>query len=91
MDPATITAAGTFFVAVGTAVGGGAAFFIRRADVRRKENETQLIAHLTKELAHWKAVAAIRLKDATAWREQLIAHDIDPVPAEWSPLPTEEP
>lgn len=91
MDPTVITAAGTFIVAVGGAVGAAVAFFIRRADVQRKENEAQLIAHLTKELAYWKAVAATRLRDATSWREQLIAHDIDPVPAEWSPLPTEEP
>lgn len=91
MDPTFITATSTFIVAVGGAIGAAVAFFIRRADVRRKENEAQLIAHLTKELTYWKAVAAIRLRDATSWREQLIAHDIDPVPAEWSPLPTEEP
>lgn len=91
MDPTFITAAGTFIVAVGGATGGAVAFFIKRADKRREENEARLLAHLTKELAYWKEVAAIRQKDATAWREQLIANDITPTPADWTPLPTEEP
>lgn len=91
MDPTFITAAGTFIVAVGGATGGAVAFFIKRADKRREENEARLLTHLTKELAYWKEVAAIRQRDATAWREQLIANDIDPIPAAWSPLPTEEP
>ena len=91
IDPTLITAAGTFIVAVGGAAGAAVAFFIKRADKRREENEARLLTHLTKELAYWKQVAAIRLRDATAWREQLIANDITPTPADWTPLPTEEP
>ena len=97
MDPTTITAAGTFIVAVGGAVGGAVAFFIRRADVRRKENEAQVIAHLTQELekkdrqiARLKDVAESRERDGMTWWGQLKALGVEPVPANWTQLPKDD-
>lgn len=86
------------------AIGGGVGFLIKRADTRRQANEALVIAHLTKELAKKEAeliqkeltirylrrIYDICHQDATAWREQLIANDINPEPAQWSPLPQQE-
>lgn len=94
MDPATITAAGTFLVAAGGAVGTAVAFFIKRADRRREANEALLIAHLTEELRQRDAelrqerkLRELREKDGLRWWRQLVAAGETPEPAEWTPLP----
>ena len=97
MDPTFITAASGFIVAVGGAIGGAVAFFIRRSDVRRKENRAELIAHLQAELAaerrktaRLEAVVDSREADGMKWWGQIKALGIEPVPATWTPLPKDK-
>lgn len=85
MDAATITA-----VAGGLAVlGAGAKYLIDRMD-RKRERREAAVEELLKALAA-KAERRYALLHATAtkWREQLIANDIDPLPAEWPEDPHE--
>ena len=97
MDPTLITAVSTFIVGVGGAIGAAAAFFIRRSDTRRKENRDQLIAHLQAELAAERRKTA-RLETALEYREadgmkwwgQIKALGVEPVPANWTPLPKDK-
>ena len=93
VDPTFLTALTGLFVASGGAVG----FFIKRADTRRQTNEAALIAHLTKELERERARSAllaesleIRTADGEGWRDQLLEHDIKPIPERWTPLPKED-
>lgn len=100
MDATSITALTGLFVALG----GGVGFLIKRADTRRQANEVLLIAHLTTELAkkeaelvrkeqtikYLRAAYDICHQDGAAWREQLIANDVTPMPERWSPLPPQE-
>jgi hypothetical protein len=100
VDSELITASTAFIgavVALLTAVGGGIAFFINRADKKRETGETMMLAHLKEQLRkselknRWLEHALqIRIADGTAWREQLIHAHIEPLPAEWTELPQEE-
>jgi len=97
VDPATITAAGTFIVTVGGAIGGVVAFFLRRSDVSRKENDTQVIALLTQELekkdrqiVRLNEVVEARERDGMTWWGQLKALGVEPVPANWTQLPKDD-
>lgn len=96
-DPALITAASTFIVGVGGAIGAVVAFFIRRADTRRKENRDQLIAHLQAELAAERKKTArletlldLRESDGMKWWGQIKALGAEPVPENWTPLPKDK-
>jgi hypothetical protein len=86
VEPALITA-----IVGGLAVcGGGAWRLIDRADKKRERREVAVEALLTARIAELvKRVKALarynsRIKAAAGkWREQLIANDIQPDPAEW--------
>ncbi len=86
MDPALITA----IVGGLVACGGGAKVLIDRADKKRERRESAVEALLTARIAELvKRVKSLvrynsRIKAAAGkWREQLIANDIQPDPAEW--------
>ncbi|MNY36707.1 hypothetical protein D3C86_1712120 [compost metagenome] len=86
MDPALITAV----VGGLMAFGGGAWKLIDRADKKRERREVAVEALLTARIAELlKRVRSLgrynsRIKAAAGkWREQLIANDIQPDPAEW--------
>ncbi|MFJ4286635.1 hypothetical protein ACIPY0_13435 [Paenarthrobacter nicotinovorans] len=86
MEPALITA----IVGGLVACGGGAWRLIDRADKKRERREVAVEALLTARIAELvKRVKALarynsRIKAAAGkWREQLIANDIQPDPAEW--------
>ena len=72
-------------------IGAGAAWLFNRADKQREARETGVIAlykeqngTLRQQLAAAEAESTQRLKDGTKWREQLIKHQIEPDPAEWT-------
>lgn len=100
MDSQLITASTGFIgaiVALLGALGGGIAFLIRRADKKRETGETLMVEHFKEQLRkaeaeiRWlKRLAHARLLNGTAWREQLLRHDLDPEPAEWTDVPEEE-
>jgi hypothetical protein len=80
-----------------TVLGGGAGFIIRRADKKRESNEALLIDNLRAQLAEakrearrWKRSWELANNDATAYREQLIQHDIPPLPPHRTPLPEDD-
>ncbi|AYN57429.1 hypothetical protein HOU47_gp23 [Arthrobacter phage Constance] len=86
MDAGVITA----IVAGLSALGAGAWKLIDRADKKRERREVAVEAllkaqneKLEAELAKTKRYCSQIKSAAGKWREQLIAHDIDPVPAEW--------
>lgn len=86
MEPALITA----IVGGLAACGGGAWRLIDRADKKREKREVAVEALLTARITELvKRVKALsrynsRIKAAAGkWREQLIANDIQPDPAEW--------
>ncbi|MDI2033005.1 hypothetical protein [Paenarthrobacter nitroguajacolicus] len=86
MEPALITA----IVGGLVACGGGAWRLIDRADKKRERREVAVEALLTARIAELvKRVKALarynsRIKAAAGkWREQLIANDIQPDPADW--------
>lgn len=86
MDAAMLTAIGTILLGVG----GGAWKLIDRADKKRERREVAvealLNARITELLKKVKSLQRYnsRIKAAAGkWREQLIAHDIKPDPAEW--------
>lgn len=90
MDSQTITAyAGLIAATVGllTAIGAGVSFLIRRADRRRESGDTELVAHLRKELRKLKRELDMKEADATSWRDQLLENGIKPNPAHWTPIP----
>ncbi len=99
MDSQLITASTGFIgaiVALLGALGGGLAFLIRRADKKRETGETLMLNNLKAQIRDAKArirwqdqVIQIQRKDGTAWREQLLRHDIDPEPAEWTEWPAQ--
>lgn len=92
MDAGVITATTGFIgavVALLTAAGGALAFFIRRADKKRESGEALMLEHLKGELRKAHRALAIRTRDGNAWRDQLLRNDLEPEPAEWSPLPDE--
>jgi len=71
-------------------LGGGVAWWFNRADKRRDAREAQVIQTLKDRIEELKAtIAALRRKlnartrAGDRWREQLVAHDIKPDPAEW--------
>jgi hypothetical protein len=93
VDSALITAISALI----TVMGGGAGFIIRRADKRRESNEALLIDNLRaqvakaeKEARRWKRAWALADNDAAAYREQLIQHDIPPLPPHRTPLPEDD-
>lgn len=100
MDAEVITASTGFIgsvVALLGALGGGIAFFIRRADKKREEGESSMLTHYREQLAKterkiaWLEMAlAIKTEDGTAWREQLIENEIKPNPSKWSAIPPME-
>ncbi|GAA1337096.1 hypothetical protein [Arthrobacter roseus] len=67
-----------------TVVGAGLGFLIKRADTKRKDRETALLEHMKARIAALEAETRRLRADATAWREQLIANDINPVPTHWT-------
>jgi hypothetical protein len=97
VDPATITASTALIgavVALLTAVGGGLAFLIRRADKKREVGETRMITHIKTQLRNalaeirWlQEVGDLRYKDGNKWREQLLRSHLDPKPEDWTALP----
>ena len=87
MDLSWLGPLGGFLV---TVVGGGIAFLVNRADKRRDAREAQVIQTLKDRIEELKkTIAALRRKlekrtrAGDRWREQLVAHDIRPDPAEW--------
>lgn len=84
----------SFLAPLGTflgVLGGAAVWLFNRADRQRAERETSVIAlykdqngTLRQQLAAAEAESTQRLKDGTKWREQLIKHQIEPDPAEWT-------
>lgn len=96
MDPSLITALSTLVLSIGGAVGGGAAFLIKRADRRREAREALLITHLTnelqardKEIRELKKLVSIREQDGMRWLVQLHAHNVTPDPPHWTQPPEE--
>lgn len=97
MDAGVINAsAGLIATAVTllTAIGGGLAFLIRRADKKRELGESRMITHIKTQLRNalakidWlQEVADLRYADGNRWREQLLRSDLDPKPEDWTPLP----
>ena len=92
MDAAFITA-GFGGLAV---LGAGAKYLIDRMDRKREKREAAVEELLKAQAAKAEAAAAAaerryaRLHStATKWREQLIANDIDPLPADWPEDPHE--
>ena len=78
-------------------LGGGVAWLINRADKKRDAREAQVIQTLKDRIEELKkTIAALRRKLAARtragdrWREQLVAHDIKPDPAEWPEDPEDE-
>lgn len=100
MDAEAITASTGLIGAVVTllgAIGGGIAFLISRADKKREAGESRMIEHFKEQLRKSEAknrwlerALTFRWNDGNAWREQLLRHDIEPEPKEWTPLPQEE-
>lgn len=100
MDAGVITASAGLIGAAVTllgSIGAGLAFLIRRADKKREAGEALMLEHLKEQLRKaekknlWMQSALdTRWKDGNAWREQLLRHDIEPEPREWTPLPKEE-
>ena len=87
MDLNWLIPLGTFLV---TVVGGGIAWTVNRADKRRDSREAQVIqtlkdrvAELQGQLSALTRKLSKRTRAGDKWREQLIAHQIDPEPAEW--------
>jgi hypothetical protein len=73
-----------------TVLGGGFAWLINRADKKRDAREAAVIQTLKDRIEELKkTIAALRRKLSARtragdrWREQLVAHDIKPDPAEW--------
>ncbi|UDL14867.1 membrane protein [Arthrobacter phage Sarge] len=71
-------------------LGGGIAWLVNRADKRRDSREAQVIQTLKDRIEELKATIAKltrrlnqRTRAGDRWREQLVAHDIKPDPAEW--------
>jgi len=71
-------------------LGGGIAWLVNRADKRRDGREAQVIQTLKDRIEELKATIAKltrrlnqRTRAGDRWREQLVAHDIKPDPAEW--------
>jgi len=71
-------------------VGGGIGWLVNRADRKRDAREAQVIQTLKDRIEELKkTIAALRRKlekrtrAGDRWREQLVAHDIRPDPAEW--------
>ena len=71
-------------------LGGGIAWMVNRADKRRDSREAQVIQTLKDRIEELKATIAKltrrlnqRTRAGDRWREQLVAHDIKPDPAEW--------
>ncbi len=84
---------GAIAAAAGT-IGTGAWKVIDRADKKRERREIKVEELLKSRVAALEAAnrrksryAAAVISHARKWREQLVAHDIDPDPADW---PTEE-
>lgn len=100
MDPQEVAAITASTALIGAvvgllgALGGGIAFLIRRADKKRETGEALMLNNLKgqirdlKALGRWKdQIIQLQQRDGTAWREQLLRHDIEPEPAEWSEWP----
>ena len=86
MDLQWLAPVGTFL----GILGGGFAWVVNRADKKRDSREAAVIQTLKDRIEEMKkTIAALRRKIAhrtragDRWREQLVAHDIKPDPAEW--------
>lgn len=100
MEPDTITSAATLIgagIPLLALLGAGIWKLIARADRKREYRETALINTLkgqlaakNKEIVRLHKIIDILRADATAWREQLIRHDIEPEPNSWTEHPPEE-
>jgi hypothetical protein len=71
-------------------IGGGISFVIRRADRRRETGETELVAHLRKQIRNLKRKLTAREADGSAWKDQLLKNDIEPTPSHWTPFLEED-
>lgn len=79
MDAALITA----IVGALAVLGTGAKYLIDRLDRQREKRETAVEELLKAQAAKAERRYARLHATATKWREQLIANDINPQPAEW--------
>lgn len=71
-------------------MGGGVAWLVNRADKKRDSGEAAMIQtlkdrieELKKTIAALRRKLSLRTRAGDRWREQLVAHDIRPDPAEW--------
>lgn len=71
-------------------IGGGIAWVVNRGDKKREAREAQVIQTLKDRIEELKKTVAalrrklsVRTRAGDRWREQLVAHDIKPDPAEW--------
>lgn len=78
-------------------IGGGVGWLINRADKKREKREADVIQtlksrieELTKKLRWWERRDNRRTRAGDKWREQLVAHEIRPEPAEWPEDPEDE-
>ena len=85
MDAALITA----IVGGLAALGAGAKYIIDRMDRKREKRETAVEELLKAQAAKAERRYARLHATATNWREQLIANDLDPRPADWPEEPHE--
>lgn len=85
MDAAQITAT----VGALAVLGAGAKYLIDRMDRKREKRETAVEELLKAQAAKAERRYARLHATATKWREQLIANDISPQPADWPEDPHE--
>jgi hypothetical protein len=78
-------------------IGSGVGWIINRADKKRDSREAALIQtlkdrieELTKKLRWWERRDNRRTRAGDKWREQLVANEIKPEPAEWPEDPDDE-
>ena len=86
MDLQWLVPLGTFLGVIGAGIG----WLVNRADKRRDSREAEVIQTLKDRIEEMKkTIASLRRKLSSRtragdrWREQLVAHDIKPDPAEW--------
>lgn len=71
-------------------LGGGIVWIVNRSDKKRDAREAAVIQtlkdrieELKKTIAALRRKLSVRTRAGDRWREQLVAHDIRPDPAEW--------
>ncbi|AHB31630.1 hypothetical protein ArV2_gp19 [Arthrobacter phage vB_ArS-ArV2] len=78
-------------------IGTGVAFLINRADKKRESREAaviqtlkDMVSELKKKLRWWERRDARRTRTGDKWRGQLLAHQIEPDPADWPEDPEDK-